>query len=62
MAKGLNKGLAQGREIGFKEGERNAFRTIVARLLGQSRSILEICNMTGIHEEDVREIALSLES
>ena len=52
----------EGRREGLKEGERNAFRKFVARLIGQSRSILEICDLTGASEEDVREVALSIQS
>ena len=57
-AKGLKEGVAKG----LKEGERNAFRKFVARLISQSRSVLEICDLTGASEEYVREVALSIQS
>ena len=61
-AEGMREGMAEGMKIGFAEGERNAFRKFVARLVSQSRSILEICDLTGASEEDVREVALSIQS
>jgi hypothetical protein len=62
LKEGEAKGLKKGKAEGLKEGERNAFRKFVARLLSQSRSILEICDLTGASEEDVREVALSIQS
>ena len=56
------KCIKVGKKEGRAEGEQNAFRKFVTRLLGQSRSILEICELTGASEKDVREVALSLES
>ena len=62
LKEGVAKGLKEGVAKGLKEGERNAFRKFVARLISQSRSILEICDLTGASEEDVREVALSIQS
>ena len=59
---GLREGKEEGLRLGREEGERNAFIKFVARLVGQSRSILEICDLTGASEEDVREAALSIQS
>ena len=61
-AEGLREGKAEGLRLGREEGERNAFIKFVARLVGQSRSILEICNLTGASEEDIREATLSIQS
>ena len=58
---GLREGKEEGLRLGREEGERNAFIKFVARLVGQSRSILEICDLTGASEEDVREAALSIQ-
>ena len=56
------EGLKEGKAEGLIEGERNAFRRFVARLVSQSRSILEICELTGESEEAVREAVLSIQS
>jgi hypothetical protein len=61
-AEGLKEGKAEGLKIGREEGARDTFRKFVARLLSQSRSILEICDLTGASEDDVREVALSIQS
>ena len=61
-AEGLREGKTEGLRLGREEGERNAFIKFVARLVGQSRSILEICNLTGASEEDIREATLSIQS
>ena len=52
----------EGRQKGLEEGKRIAFRDFVARLVSQSRSILEICDLTGASEKAVREAVLSLQS
>ena len=62
LAEGKAEGLAEGLRLGIEEGERNAFRKIVARLVSQSRSIIEICDLTGASEDVVREAVLSIES
>ena len=59
---GRREGKAEGLKIGREEGARDTFRKFVARLLSQSRSILEICDLTGASEDDVREVALSIQS
>ncbi len=59
---GRKEGLREGIELGIEKGERNAFRKFVARLVSQSRSILEICDLTGESEEAVREAILSIQS
>ena len=59
---GRQKGRQEGRQEGLEEGKRIAFRDFVARLVGQSRSILEICDLTGASEKAVREAVLSLQS
>ena len=62
LKEGKAEGLKEGKAEGLIEGERNAFRKFVARLVGQSRSILEICDLTGASEEAVREVVLSIQS
>ena len=56
------EGRQEGRQEGLEEGKRIAFREFVARLVSQSRSILEICDLTGESEEAVREAILSIQS
>ena len=62
LREGKAEGLKEGIELGFEKGERNAFMKFVARLVSQSRSILEICDLTGESEEAVREAVLSIQS
>ncbi len=62
LREGKAEGLREGIELGFEKGERNAFMKFVERLVSQSRSILEICDLTGASEEAVREAVLSIQS
>ncbi len=65
-ALGIKEGKALGIEEGIKIGQANgktsAIREIVIRLLKKSKSILEICDITGASRETVEGISFAFQS
>ena len=61
LAKGEKRGLAKGEKLGLAKGRMLAIRELVIKLFNESRSVLEICRLTGYPKKTVQEIALSLQ-
>ena len=59
---GKDEGIRIGKDEGIRIGESNALRNMVKRLLGQSRSLLEICEITGMSRKTVKQIAAELQA
>ena len=55
-------GIEEGKVLGIEEGKASAMREIVTRLLRKSKSILEICDITGASRETIECISLALQS
>ena len=58
---GEKRGLAKGEKLGLAKGRMLAIRELVTKLFNESRSVLEICRLTGYPKKTVQEIALSLQ-
>ena len=62
---GREQGFRHGRKTGIREGmaigEANTLRNLVIRLLGQSRTLLDICDITGMSSETVEQIAAEVQ-
>ena len=57
---GKRLGFKKGERLGIEKGERNAIRRMVSNLIKKSYTVLEICNLMDVSEEDVNEAILSL--
>ena len=62
---GRKQGFRHGRKTGLREGvaigEANTLRNLVIRLLGQSRTLLDICDITGMSSDAVEQIAAEVQ-
>ena len=65
IKEGKALGIKEGKVLGIEEGKvlgkANAIKEIVIRLLKKSKSILEICDITGATKETVEDISLELQ-
>ena len=61
LAKGEKRGLAKGEKLGLAKGRMLAIRELVIKLFNESRSVLEICRLTGYSKKTVQKITLSLQ-
>ena len=59
---GIEVGIKIGEARGKARGKASAIKEIVIRLLKKSKSILEICGITGVSEKTIEDIALELQS
>ncbi len=55
------EGKSEGINEGIKIGKANTLRNLVIRLLGQSRTLLEICEITGMPRKTVKQIATEVQ-
>ena len=59
---GIEEGIKIGEARGETRGKTSAIKEIVIRLLKKSKSILEICDITGASRETVEDISLALQN
>ena len=62
IQEGIKIGEARGETRGEARGKTSAIKEIVIRLLRKSKSILEICDITGASRETVEDISLALQN
>ena len=60
LEEGKVLGIEEGKVLGIEEGKTSAIKEIVIRLLRKSKSILEICDITGAAEKTVEDISQAL--
>ena len=60
-AEGKSEGINEGIKIGEARGKANTIRNLVIRLLGQSRTLLEICEITGMPRKTVKQIVAEVQ-
>ncbi len=56
LAKGRQEGIAEGRQEGIAEGRQEGRQEVALKLIEKNMTIQEVCEITGLSEEEVHQI------